>query len=78
MFGELVALNTEYRTSVGRIGKLKSLKALDILLVQIESNFNFKKRVIKSCKVASKILTRSFVSNVRSKTMAAKLMRQVT
>ena len=47
MFGELVALDTEYRTSVGRIGKLKSLKAQDILLVQIESNFNFKKRVIK-------------------------------
>ena len=47
MFGELVALDTEYRASVGRIGKLKSLKAQDILLVQIESNFNFKKCVIK-------------------------------
>ena len=47
MFGQLVALDTEYRTSVGRIGKLKSLKAQDVLFVQIESNFNFKKRVIK-------------------------------
>ena len=47
MFGELVALDTEYRTSVGRIGKLKSLKVQDVLFVQIESNFNFKKRVIK-------------------------------
>ena len=26
MFGELVALDIEYRASVGRIGKLKSLK----------------------------------------------------
>ena len=47
MFGELVALDTEYRTSVVRIGKLKSLKVQDVLFVQIESNFNFKKRVIK-------------------------------
>ena len=47
MFGELVALDTEYRTSVGRIGELKSPKAQDVLLVQIESNFHFKKRVKK-------------------------------
>ena len=47
MFGELVALDIEYRISAGRIGELKSLKAQDVLLVQIESNFNFKKRVIK-------------------------------
>ena len=85
MFGELVALDIEYRISAGRIGELKSLKAQDVLLVQIESNFNLKKRVIKwdghrliSCKVAIKILISSFVSTVRSKTIAAKLMRQVT
>ena len=63
MLGKLVALDTEYRIQAGRIGDLKSLKAQDVLLVQIESNFNFKKRVLKwhghrviSCKVASKIL----------------------
>ena len=47
MFGELLALNTVYRISAGRIGELKSLKAQDLLLVQIESNLNFKKRAIK-------------------------------
>ena len=85
MLGKLVSLDTAYRISAGRIGDLKSLKAQDVLLVQIESNFNFKKRVIKwhshrviSCKVASKILTSSTVSTVRSKTIAAKLMRQIT
>ena len=61
MLGKLVALDTEYRISAGRIGDLKSLKAQDVLLVQIESNFNFKKRVLKwhghrviSCKVAAR------------------------
>ena len=85
MFGELVALDIEYRISAGCIGELKSLKAEDVLLVQIDSNFNFKRcfmnlhgQCVTSCKVASKILTRFFVSTVRSKTMAAKLMRQVT
>ena len=85
MLGKLVSLDTAYRISAGRIGDLKSLKASDVLLLQIESNFNFKKRVIKwhshrviSCKVASKILTSSTVSTVRSKTIAAKLMRQIT
>ena len=85
MFGELVALDTEYRISAGRIGELKSLKAYDVLFVQIESSSNFKKRVknwhghrVISCKVASKSLTRSFVSTLRSKIIAAKLMRQVT
>ena len=55
------------------------------LHVQIESNFNFKKRILNlhghcvvSCEVASNILTRSLASTVQSKTMAAKVMRQVT
>ena len=47
MFGELLALNTVYRISAGRIDELKSFKAQDLLLVQIESNFNFEKRAIK-------------------------------
>ena len=47
MFGELVALDTEYRLSAGHIGELKSLKAQGVLFEQIESNFNYKKRVIK-------------------------------
>ena len=47
MIGELVALDIEYRISAGRIGELKSLKAQDVLLGQVERNFNFKRRVIK-------------------------------
>ena len=47
MFGELVALDIEYRVSAGRISELKSLKDQDVLLIQIESNFNFKRRIIK-------------------------------
>ena len=47
------------------------------LYVQIESNFNFKWRVVLF-EVSGKILTRSFASTMRSKTMAAKLTRQVT
>ena len=47
MFGELIALDTKCRISAGRIGELKSLKAQDVFLVQIESNFNFKRSVIK-------------------------------
>ena len=47
MFGELVAVDIEYRVSAGRISELKSLKDQDVLLIQIESNFNFKRRIIK-------------------------------
>ena len=47
MFGELVALDIEYRISAGRIGELKSLKAQDVPLGQVERNFNFKRCVIK-------------------------------
>ena len=47
MFGELVALYTEYRISAGCIGELKSLKAQDVLLIQIERNFIFKRRALK-------------------------------
>ena len=43
----IIVLDTEYRISVRRIDELKSLKAQDVLLVQIESNFNFKKLVLK-------------------------------
>ena len=40
MLGKLVALVTESdRISAGRISDLKSLKAWDVLLLQIESNF---------------------------------------
>ena len=48
MFGELDALEDaldfEYRISAGRIGELKRLKASDVLLVQIDRNFNFNLR----------------------------------
>ena len=47
MFGELVAPDTEYHILIGQISELKNLKAWDVLLVQIESNFNFKRHVIK-------------------------------
>ena len=47
LFGELVALDIEYRISAGCIGELKSLKAEDVLFVQIDSNFNFKRCYMK-------------------------------
>ena len=47
MFGELVAPDTEYHILIGQISELKNLKAWDVPLVQIESNFNSKRHVIK-------------------------------
>ena len=67
----------------GLISSIPNPLARDFWLHVQKSNFNFKRRVfflycVVSCKVASRILTLSSVFTVRSKTMAAKLMMQVT
>ena len=47
LFGDLATEVAIDIISAGRIGELKNLRAWDVLLVQIESNFNFKMRVLK-------------------------------